>query len=202
MSQQASRHSQMHRARLPQLLTRTLHTPPLMRCREMEHSFKQRGQSLPPWREAGAMLTKWRPRRTPLRDAVAGASPPGSPPAPCCCGGVGAAGKCGGPAAMPAGGLGAADLQQAAALLACCTSKGAAMGRSGSSCASSGASSGAPTTPTAIPGAPRASLLSRSLERAGLRRKPSLQHQVAPPAWAGAATNWYEPRTVVVRRST
>ncbi|PRW18304.1 Translation initiation factor IF-3 [Chlorella sorokiniana] len=159
-------------------------------CREMEHSFKQRGQPLPPWRETGAMLTKWRPQRTPLRDAAVGASPPGSPPAPCCCGGAGIAGNC--------GGLGAADLQQAAALLACCTSNGSAARSPG---ASSGASSGAPTTPTAIPSGPRASLLSRSLERAGLRRKPSLQHQGTSPAWGGAA-NWHEPRTVVVRRST
>ena len=169
----------------------------------MEHSFKQRSQPLPPWREAGAMLTKWRPRRTLLRNVAAGgSSPPASPPAPCCCGGAGATGNCGGLGQLPAGRLNAADLQQAAALLACCTSNRAtAMAGGASSDASSSAGSGAPTTPTSIPAGPRASLLSRSLERAGLRRKPSLQHQLAPPPWAGGA-NWDEPRTVVVRRST
>lgn len=181
------------------------HAPPALppAPREMEHSFKQRGQPLPPWRETGAMLTKWRPRSALLvHDAPTGASPPGSPPAPCCCGGAGAAAGCGGrPAPEPVRGLGSADLQQAAALLACCTSTDATMGSGPSSGASSGAGTAAPTTPTAIPGAPRASLLSRSLERAGLR-KPSTPHQGAPAAWAGFASNWYEPRTVVVRRST
>ena len=32
-------------------------------CREMEHSFREQGQALPPWREWTSMRTKWQPQQ-------------------------------------------------------------------------------------------------------------------------------------------
>ena len=41
-------------------------------CAEMSAAFRAAGATLPPWRQAGAMLSKWRPRRS----EDAGAKPP------------------------------------------------------------------------------------------------------------------------------
>lgn len=198
-------------------------------CREMEWSFKQQGQALPPWREHGAMLTKWQPRAdapqqqcSSPRAAGNGSAAAGSPPAACCCqdGGVGkqgmgapGGGRCceqrspssvlPGTAPTPfMGGYYRTDLRQSAAPLSCNSASALADQRRQQA------------QPSAAPGQ-RRSLLSRSLEAAGLRRAAR-----TPPAplplhyspWAGGgatsnggivppASSWWEPRTHVVRRS-
>lgn len=40
-------------------------------CAEIATAFKQQGASLPPWRQAAAMLSKWRPRKSTDRDVGA-----------------------------------------------------------------------------------------------------------------------------------
>lgn len=37
-------------------------------CREIGLAFRERGNTLPPWRQADSMLSKWRPRRSVERD--------------------------------------------------------------------------------------------------------------------------------------
>lgn len=37
-------------------------------CREMSDAFRKQGHTLPPWRQADAMLSKWRPRRSVERE--------------------------------------------------------------------------------------------------------------------------------------
>lgn len=168
----------------------------------MEWSFKHQGQALPPWRETGAMMTKWRPR-APQADKPAGGSPAGSPPAACCCqaGPAAATGCCGGGLRSPNSVVGAAGtfdaVLQRAALTAC----------------NLGSNRSAPSTPThqgdgqvahAHPAASlphlarRTSLLSRSLEAAGVRRMstPAPSHLAAP---SSSGADWWQPRTHVVR---
>ncbi len=172
--------------------------------REMHWSFKETGQALPPWREHAAVMSKWL-SATPLPapgtqqlDGPAGVSPCSSPRAPCCSccqpGGAAAAlpaptGACGGSAQLAA--FSPSSVFQLTAPFGGDTSRQV----------SANLTSGTPSTPMSVAsavvelGLPRVSLLSRSLEAAGLPARMQ-QHRQA------AATNWWEPRTItVVRRS-
>lgn len=161
----------------------------------MAWSFKLQQTPLPPWRECGAMLTKWKPRRATACEPAA-ASPPGSPTAHCCCDGAAA------PAALarqqqpqeehlptsPCSVLATAtsldDALQQAAAWACST---------GGACTGAGAGSAASLAQAALRSGGRSpvSLLSRSLEPL---RRPASTGRPSPPA----AHCWWEPRTVKV----
>lgn len=173
--------------------------------REMHWSFKETGQALPPWREHAAIMSKWLSAK-PLpaagaaqHDAPAGSSPCSSPRATCCCCcqqgsaavatvAAAAAGACGG--ALPAAFSPSSVCQPPASF-------GGDSGRQ----VSATLTASTPTTPMSVAsaiselGLPRVSLLSRSLEAAGLQARVQ-QHRQA------AAATWWEPRTItVVRRS-
>ncbi len=186
------------------LLTPSLHARQC--CREMEWSFKQTAIALPPWREERAALTRWqqppacspRAAATPATPAASASSPPA-----CHCSSDAAAhgghtplGRCASQLCQSPSSV----LAQRAALMACGTST-------------------APTSPTysacgdLLPR--RTSLLSRSLEAAGLRRSTSTPPGSSPPAgcWAGSprtgaasgisSMSWVdsEPRIHIVRRT-
>lgn len=169
--------------------------------REMEQSFRHQGQTLPPWREQGAILTKWRPRKQPMQTCVEGI--PGSP-------GV-VASPCGGCAygAEPAGSVRCCCQQQAWSPASILVQETA-----------DAATASAPTTPThhdhavrVTSAQRRTSLLSQSLEAAGLRRAsnphPSSmgrapahstgQDASSTQAGHASASSWVEPRIRVVR---
>lgn len=48
-------------------------------CREISTAFKAHGKTLPPWRQADSMLSKWRPRRSVEHDVLASSVPFHSP---------------------------------------------------------------------------------------------------------------------------
>lgn len=166
----------------------------------MAWSFRLQHTPLPPWREYGAMLTKWRPRRAAACEPAAAASPPGSPPAPCCCAGAPA------PGAPAAAGL---DEERQAAqapqlcrhqhqptspcsILVPTTSFDEAMQQAAAwACGARGADGADGASMLAPAGRSPVSLLSRSLEP--LRRAAS----TCLPSPPGGHC-WWEPRTVKV----
>lgn len=173
--------------------------------REMEQSFRQQGQALPPWREQRAILTKWQPRKEAPQTCVEGVWP-GSPRAAAPCSSC----ACGAGSGAPEGSAWCCGQQEACLPSSLLVQQVADM-----------ATSSAPTTPTHHDHAAgdasaqrRTSLLSRSLEAAGLRRAsnphPAYKHFTlaasAQPggssASAGGVLNpsWFEPRIRVVRR--
>lgn len=175
--------------------------------REMQWSFKETGQALPPWREHAAVMSKWR-SAAPLpapgahpHDSPAGSSPCSSPRAPCCCccqqGGAAAA------AAADAAASGCGGIGQPAAFSpsSVCQPPAAICGGSDRQ-VSAALTASTPSTPMSVASAvescqPRISLLSRSLEAAGLHVRMQQQQQRLV-----AAASWWEPRTItVVRRS-
>ncbi|KAL4458036.1 hypothetical protein ABPG75_012901 [Micractinium tetrahymenae] len=172
--------------------------------REMHWSFKEAGQALPPWREHAAVMSKWL-SATPLpppgahqqQDSPASSSPCSSPRAQCCCccqqGGAADA-----VAAAAASGCGGGTQPVALSPSSVCQPP-AAFG--GSRQASATLTASTPSTPVSLASAasllrqPRISLLSRSLEAAGLPAR------IQQPRQAPAAS-WWEPHTItVVRRS-
>lgn len=165
-------------------------------------SFKAHGQAVPPWREHAAMLTKWRPRQPTAAAGVspAGASPPGSPPAPCSCHGAGAA-----QAAAVAQAAAAAEATAAQPVSPCSTLQAPAAGfeealQAAAAWACAGGALGTPPLPAlaARAGGRPTSLLSRSLERRAASLGPP--SQLLLPAMQ--PDSWWEPRTIrVVRRS-
>ena len=163
-------------------------------CREMEHSFREQGQALPPWREWTSMRTKWQPQQQAQAQQAPsqqqqqqhhheqlyfGAPPGASPPAACdCC-------------------MSQAQLQQTAALMACASAPGTPT--------HSRSHSHSPSRQQSLD---RVSLLSLSLEAAGLRRGAAspthslvLQRHWAPVGTGGGTWEHTQPRVHVVRRS-
>ena len=150
--------------------------------REMAWSFKQQQVALPPWREHAAMLSKWTPRAAPaaLPGSSAPAAPTGSSPpcAPCCC-------CCHGSGALAAADAAAGELSPSSVL------PGSAVFAIDDVAAPHPSST--PTTPTyhhqpadAPATQPRVSLLSMSLEAAGLPARS--RRTSAPP---GGGIKWW-----------
>lgn len=199
----------------------------------MEWSFKCQEQALPPWREHRSILTKWQPRNTAQQLSVSGgASPVASPRAGCCCccQGAGAvqvvaaaraaehaaptaAPHADEPLCVPSGVLRTAAATQQGNDGVHQASKTAVVAAAPAAPVSS-----APSTPTqqqsddagCAPQLCRTSLLSRSLEAAGLdaRIRLVLTQSLQAPAAAQPSEGpvcggdwWEQPRVHVVRRS-
>lgn len=185
--------------------------------REMAWSFKEAMLALPPWREQGAMLSKWRVAGSAPGSCSPCTSPRAAPAASCCC-------CCQGQDRVgPAGPkLHAHDVAAVAAELAagqrspCSVVAGDAplpyFGSSADCQDLASRSSSTPLTPTHCLGSAaaaarvptRVSLLSQSLEAAGMpARLQRAASGVAPRHhWWEARTGHEQPRTItVVRRS-